>query len=79
MIIGICCPDGDRGLTVGAARLDLGMYGVYVVCGCVDGCFGGGGRGPERVGGGSGLKPAVVEVDVAIDEVERLDNAEMRL
>ena len=73
-MIGICCPDGESGLVLAklgespvaaavAARLFLGMYGVYVVCGIVEGCRGGGKTGPERgggVGGGSAVSGLVV-------------------
>ena len=63
VMIGICCPDGESGLVLAklgerpvaaaaAARLFLGMYGVYVVCGPAAGCRGGGRTGPGRGGGG---------------------------
>lgn len=61
VMIGICCPVGDRGFRLvglgdagGAARLERGMYGVYVVCGAEDGCRGGGSTGPNRGGGDNG-------------------------
>lgn len=53
--MGICCPDGERGfggIETGIARFERGIYGVYVVCGAVAGCLGGGGMGPVRMGGG---------------------------
>lgn len=52
---------------------------MYVVCGCAEGCFGGGGRGPERVGGGSGFDAAAVVEAELVDEMERDESAERRL
>ena len=50
-------------------RLERGMYGVYVVCGAVDGCRGGGSTGPDRGGGesgaGSGVRVPLGRVGVA--------------
>lgn len=73
-MIGICCPEGDSGLMVegfgdgggGTPRRARGMYGVYVVCGIVDGCRGGGRTGPRRGGADKG---AISGVRVALGSV----------
>lgn len=59
VMIGTCWPDGLSGFVSGAAaaaRFARGMYGVYVVWSDVVGCFGGGGSGPVRTGGGGRLE-----------------------
>lgn len=47
----------------------------------MDGCFGGGGRGPERVGGGSNddLEVAMEVEEELLEDMERDESVEMRL
>lgn len=81
VIIGICCPLGESGLTavVGGAlpRRALGIYGVYVVCTPMPGCRGGGRGGalPLDAGGGGKGRLATEAVGEEVTEEEGLSYA----